>query len=114
VHDEGFHSLPAFHIMAASARKERNIWAHYAKDRDAWVPEDMKDYIKEKSNIAYFPGCTASYVEKDIAVSTARLLQKAGVEFTYLGKDEACCGIPMLMSGKWDEFKEIMDQILLP
>ncbi|HEX3011988.1 MAG TPA: FAD-binding and (Fe-S)-binding domain-containing protein, partial [Syntrophomonadaceae bacterium] len=109
VHDEGFHSLPAFHIMAASARKERNIWAHYAQDRDAWVPEDMKDYIKEKSNVAYFPGCTASYVEQDIAVSTARLLQKAGVEFTYLGKEEACCGIPMLMSGKWDEFKEIMD-----
>ncbi|HEX3010979.1 MAG TPA: heterodisulfide reductase-related iron-sulfur binding cluster, partial [Syntrophomonadaceae bacterium] len=109
IQEEEYHSLPAFHIMAASASKEFNIWAHYAVNRDAWVPEDIKDYIKDKSEIAYFPGCTASFVEQDIAVSTARLLKDAGVEYTYLGKDEACCGIPMLMAGKWDTFTEIMD-----
>ncbi len=110
VQDEGFRSLPAFHIMEASAKKEWNIWAHYAEERDAWLPDDIRAQIKEKSKYAYFPGCTASYVEKDIAESTARLLQKAGVEFTYLGKEEACCGIPMLMAGRWDTFEEIMDQ----
>lgn len=109
IQDQGFHSLPAFHIMEASARKERNIWAHYSKDRDAWVPDDIKGQIKERSEIAFFPGCTASFVEKDIAESTARLLSKAGIEYTYLGKEEACCGIPMLMAGKWDAFEEIMD-----
>ncbi len=109
VQDEGFRSLPAFHIMEASARKEWNIWAYYAQDRDAWMPEDIKAGLKEKSEYAYFPGCTASLVEKDIAQSTARLLQKAGVEYTYLGKEEACCGIPMLMAGRWDTFEEIMD-----
>ncbi len=109
IQDEGFRSLPAFHIMEASAKKEWNIWAYYSKDRDAWVPDDLKAHIKEKSEIAFFPGCTASLVEKDIAESTARLLQKAGVEFTYLGKEEACCGIPMLMAGRWDTFEEIMD-----
>ncbi|HBQ86987.1 MAG TPA: FAD-binding oxidoreductase [Syntrophomonas sp.] len=109
VQDEGYHTLPAFQIMAASAHKERNIWAHYSKDRDAWVPDDIRSYIKEKSDIAYFPGCTASFVEQDIAVSTARLLKKAGVEFSYLAQEEACCGIPMLMSGKWDVFEEIME-----
>ena len=60
------------------------------------------------AEVAYFPGRTASYIEHDIAQSTACLLQKAGVEFTYLGKDEACCGIPMLMSGLWDTWEEIM------
>lgn len=109
VQDEGFRSLPAFHIMEASAKKERNIWAYYSQDRDAWVPDDVRAQIKDQSEIAFFPGCTASLVEKDIAESTARLLQKAGVEFTYLGKEEACCGIPMLMAGRWDTFEEIMD-----
>lgn len=109
VQDEGYHTLPAFQIMAASSLKERNVWAHYSKNRDEWVPDDIREYIKEKSDIAYFPGCTASFVEQDIAISTARLLKKAGVEYSYLGKEEACCGIPMLMSGKWDVFEEIMD-----
>jgi len=109
VQDKGFHSLPAFHIMEASARKEKNIWAHYAKDRDKWLPEDIRNKLKERSEIVFFPGCTASYVEQDIAVSTARILDKAGIEFGYLGKEEACCGIPMLMAGKWEAFEEIMD-----
>jgi hypothetical protein len=28
------------------------------------------------------------------------------VEFTYLGMDEMCCGIPMLVAGKWDLWEE--------
>ncbi|MHB0977023.1 MAG: FAD-binding and (Fe-S)-binding domain-containing protein [Candidatus Aquicultorales bacterium] len=101
-------TFPAFEMMAASARKERNIWAAYAKERDAWVTEEIAGYIKDKSEIAYFPGCTASYVEKDIAQASATLLGKAGVDFAYLGKDEACCGIPMLVAGRWDVWEEIL------
>lgn len=101
-------TFPAFEMMAASARKERNIWASYSKDRDAWVPEEVKPHIKEKAEIAYFAGCTASFVELDIAKATATLLAKAGVDFAYLGKEEACCGIPMLVAGRWDVWEEIL------
>jgi Fe-S oxidoreductase len=101
-------TFPAFELMAASARKEKNIWANFSKDRDKWVPEDLKPKIKDKADVAYFAGCTASYVENDISVASARLLDAAGVEFTTLGKDEACCGIPMLVSGRWDVFEEIL------
>ncbi|MCR4436487.1 MAG: FAD-binding and (Fe-S)-binding domain-containing protein [Clostridiales bacterium] len=101
-------TFPAFELMAASAGKEKNIWANFAEKRDEWVPEDLRPKIKDKAEIAYFPGCTASFVEKDIAAASARLLDAAGVEFTYLGKDEACCGIPMLVAGRWDVFEKIM------
>ena len=101
-------TFPAFELMAASARKEKNIWASFAADRDAWVPDDLRAKIKDKAEIAYFAGCTASFVEQDIAVASARLLDAAGVEFTTLGKDEACCGIPMLVAGRWDVFEEIL------
>ena len=37
-----------------------------------------------------------------------RLLDAAGVDFTYLGKKENCCGTPMLVAGKWELFAEIM------
>lgn len=109
IHEKGYHSLPAFHIMEASANKEWNIWAHYSADRDKWLTDDIREHIKDKAEIAYFPGCTASFVEQDIAQSTASLLDKAGIEYTYLGKEEACCGIPMLMAGRWDTFEKIMD-----
>ena len=101
-------SFPAFELMAASARKEKNIWANFAQNRDKWIPEDIKAKIKDKAEIGYFAGCTAAFVENDIGVGTARLLDAAGVEFTNMGKDEACCGIPMLVAGRWDVFEEIL------
>ncbi|MBU1878999.1 MAG: (Fe-S)-binding protein, partial [Chloroflexi bacterium] len=107
IHQEDRLTFPPFEIMRASLRKEHNIWGAYRKDRANWAQE-MIDTIPKQAAICYFPGCTASYVEQDIAQSTACLLRKAGVEFTYLGTDEACCGIPMLAAGLWDTFEEIM------
>jgi Fe-S oxidoreductase/FAD/FMN-containing dehydrogenase len=108
IHDDNRLTFPPFEIMRASLRKERNIWASYSKDRANWVPPELEDKIKWRAEVAYFPGCTASFVEHDIAQGTARLLDAAGVEFTYMGDGEACCGIPMLVAGLWDTFEEIM------
>lgn len=106
--DQDKMTFPPFYVMAASARKENNIWGAYRKDRDAWVTDDIKVKLKDKADIAYFAGCTASYVENDIGTATTKLLDAAGYEFTYLGQDEACCGIPMLVAGRWDEWEEIL------
>ena len=75
--------------------------------RSQWVPDEVKQKISPRAEIGYFAGCTASLVETDIAEGTARLLCAAGVDFTYLGEEEACCGIPILCSGKWDTFEKI-------
>ncbi len=77
-------------------------------DRIAWIPEDVKEKIRPQAKIAYFAGCTASLVEKDVAQGATKLLCAAGVDFTYLGLQEACCGIPMLVAGRWDTFAEIL------
>ena len=87
-------TFPPFYVMGASARKENNIWGAYRKDRDAWLTDDIRAKMPEKAEIAYFVGCTASYVENDIGQATTKMLDAAGYEFTYLGNDEACCGIP--------------------
>jgi Fe-S oxidoreductase/FAD/FMN-containing dehydrogenase len=108
IHDEDRLTFPPFEIMRQSLLKEHNIWASYRVDRPLWMPEDKIGKLPERAEIAYFPGCTASYVEPDIAQATACLLHKAGVEFTYLGHDEACCGIPMLVAGLWDAWETIM------
>lgn len=101
-------TFPPFEIMAASLIKERNIWANYRKDRDKWIPKDIRAKIKDKAEYAYFAGCTASFVENDVAIGAVRMLDDAGVEFTSLLDKEACCGIPMLVAGRWDVFEKIM------
>ncbi len=106
--DEDRMTFPPFYVMAASARKEGNIWGAYRKDRSDWVTEDIQAKLKDQAEIGYFVGCTASYVENDIAQGTAKMLDAAGYEFTTLGDDESCCGIPMLMAGMWDVWEEIL------
>lgn len=104
-------TIPPFEMMSEALQKEGDIWAGYRKDRDAWFPEDLKDKhysSNKKADVLYFAGCTASYVEHDIAMATVRLLDAAGVNFGYLGKMENCCGTPMLVAGKWDVFAETM------
>ena len=107
IHDEGRMTFPPFEMIAASLRGENNIWAGKREKRMDWMPEDIAPKILESAPVAYFAGCTASYVNTDVAEATVRLLDRAGIEFTMLGTDEACCGIPMKVSGKWDVFEEI-------
>jgi Fe-S oxidoreductase/FAD/FMN-containing dehydrogenase len=109
IQDEGRMTFPPFEMMAASLRGQRNIWAGKREKRADWVPEHIRPKIQETSEVMYFAGCTASYVNSDVAKSSVELLDRAGVEFSYLGSDEACCGIPMKVAGRWDVFEEIYE-----
>lgn len=106
VDGEGFHTFPPFEIMVNTMRQQGNIWGGYARDRDAWISDEIRPMIKEKAEYAFFPGCTSSFVEQDVARAAALILNKAGVEFSYIGKEERCCGIPMLVAGRWEVFDE--------
>ena len=107
---DGRMTFPPFEMMAAALRSEGDIWAGYRKDRDAWFPEDLREKHGPgtSSKNVYFAGCTASYVEHDIGMATVRLLDAAGIDFTFLGEAESCCATPMLVAGKWDLFTETM------
>jgi Fe-S oxidoreductase len=105
-------TFPPFEMMKAALLAEGDIWAGYRKHRSNWMQDDIK--VKHgpdhPSKMAYFAGCTASYVEQDIAQGTAKLLDAAGVDFTMLGNKENCCGIPMLVAGLWDAWEWNMRQ----
>lgn len=102
VQEKGYHTFPGFEMMGSSFTRQSNIWAGARDNRDKWLPDDVKP--REKGKIAYWAGCTASFVENDIAQNAVHILKEGDVEFTYLGKDEACCGIPFYAAGKWDLF----------
>jgi Fe-S oxidoreductase/FAD/FMN-containing dehydrogenase len=108
-------TFPPFEMMSAALQAEGNIWAGYRKNRTAWFPQDLwaKHGPEVKSKNVYFAGCTASYVEHDIGAAAVTLLDSAGVDFTYLGHVENCCGTPMLVAGKWDVFAEVIKKNIL-
>ncbi|HUK78532.1 MAG TPA: FAD-binding and (Fe-S)-binding domain-containing protein [Thermoleophilia bacterium] len=110
IEDDKRMTLPPFEMMSAALRDEGDIWAGYRKDRAAWFPQDLWDKHGpgHAADTVYFAGCTASYVERDIGIGTVRLLDEAGVDFTYLGEKELCCATPMLVAGKWDQFERVM------
>ncbi len=110
IHEQKKMSFPPFEMMAAAVRKQGNIWAGYRKDRSVWFPHDLEEKHgpAHRAKAVYFAGCTASYVEHDIGMASVRLLDAAGVDFTYLGNAESCCGTPMLVAGMWDVFEEVL------
>lgn len=107
IQEKGYHTFPGFEFMAASFKRQNNIWACNRAERDSWFPTDVK--ATPSGKVAYWAGCTASYVEHDIAQNAVHILKEGGIDFTYLGKDEACCGIPFYAAGKWDLFAKAVE-----
>ena len=62
--------------------------------------------------ILYWVGCAASFDERarKAAESTAKLLQKAGVDFAILGPREACTGDPARRMGNEYVFQAYAEQ----
>jgi len=79
-----------------------NAYNEPKENRLSWIPTDVK--IADKADVLYFMGCTAGMKQTNLAVSTARVLNKLGVEFCTLGEDEACCGSVLIRTGQY--FKE--------
>ena len=70
------------------------------EQRDAWVPKTAK--MSKDPEVLYFTGCTASYRQQRIAQDALRVLEAAGVEYDVLGRDEWCCGSPLIRTGQTD------------
>jgi Fe-S oxidoreductase len=77
--------------------------------RDEWATGlSVKPYA-EGMEILYFVGCYGSYDPRmqKVAVATAKILQKAGVDFGILGAKESCCGESIRKTGHEDVFKAL-------
>ncbi len=98
--------------------EDHNVFAEDNEERAEWV-EDMRDppddnYIKDRSDIVYFTGCTAAYfpLAQKIPMALAEIFDRSNVDFTLLGEEEWCCGFPMLGAGLGEMFQEFMEHNL--
>ncbi|HLC23956.1 MAG TPA: (Fe-S)-binding protein, partial [Dehalococcoidia bacterium] len=80
-------------------RKARGDWAQGL---------DVKPFA-EGMEVLYFPCCYLCYDPrlKKVAQATARVLNKAGVDFGILGSKENCCGESIRKTGNEELFKRL-------
>jgi Fe-S oxidoreductase len=80
-----------------------NPWNLSRQDRTTWAEGLNVPMASEKpdAEVLYWVGCAASYDQraKKIARATAKLLQRAGVDFAILGDEETCTGDPARRAG---------------
>jgi len=100
-------SVRATSAAEASLRSDGNPLGEERKDRAAWAEDLSIKPFSEGMEVLYFVGCYLSYDPrlKKVAIATAEILKKAGVEFGTLGTDESCCGESIRKTGAEDLFR---------
>ncbi len=89
--------LPVHKKLRDVAEKNGNPYGEKRGERSKWA----HDYeFKERSDVIYFAGCTASYRMFELAKSTVEFFNKIELDYTYAGEDEYCCGSPFLRTGQ--------------
>jgi Fe-S oxidoreductase len=93
----------------ASIISEGNPLQGERQKRADWASGLPVKRFTEGMEILYFVGCYCSYDPrmKKVAVATADILNRAGVEFGILGTKESCCGESIRKIGSEDVFKRL-------
>lgn len=101
---------PAHKKVAQNIAEKGNRYGAPAQDRLGWMTDELR--ISQSADMVYFPGCAASYVEKEISQATAKILNQANINFVTLEKNDHCCGHPLVSVGLVDDAKEVAQKNL--
>lgn len=95
--------------VGASLMAEGNPFDMERKKRADWAEGLGVKTFTEGMDVLYFTGCYFSYDPrlKKVAVATAKILDKAGVDFGILGDREVCCGESIRKTGNEEAFKSL-------
>jgi Fe-S oxidoreductase len=97
------------HTVGASLGSVGNPLREEREKRADWMKGLPVKTFTEGTDILYFPGCYLSYDSrlKKVAVATANILTKAGVDFGILGTKENCCGESIRKTGAEELFRRL-------
>ena len=82
------------------------------KDKVEWTEKlefKVKDASSEQAEYLYFVGCTAALtpVIQTVAINTAEILKKLGIDFSVFGENEVCCGSVAMRTGDRNAFEAV-------
>ncbi len=104
---DGVGPMPAHKKVAEKIDKTHNCFGSPHEKRTDWLPEGITP--AQKADVLYFVGCTASYINKEIAQSTVKIFKAAGTDFMLM-PDEWCCGNTVFSVGLYDEAKAMAER----
>ena len=95
--------------VSDSLMAEGNPFNMERAKRADWAEGLSVKTFAEGMEILYFPGCYLSYDPrlKKVAAATARILDKAGVDFGILGSKESCCAESIRKTGNEEIFRQL-------
>ncbi|MEM3575326.1 MAG: (Fe-S)-binding protein [Candidatus Bathyarchaeia archaeon] len=97
---------PGEHLrIVGSVLKLGNPFGEAEEDRERWIPPWLK--AGGRAEVLYWAGCMASYRLEETAVSTAKILNAAGLDFITLGRAEGDCGSILIRTGHWREAEKL-------
>jgi Fe-S oxidoreductase len=102
-------SVRSARTARASLISEGNPLQFERKKRADWGKDLGVKPFAEGMEVLYFVGCYLSFDPrmKKVAVATANILKKAGVNFGILGEKENCCGESIRKTGSEEVFRTL-------
>ena len=97
-----FKNLEIFGDPFGAGKLMREAWSFGLKTVKAYQDSDIE--------ILLWVGCTAALYDdrsRELAIATAKLLDKAAIRYGILGKEEICCGDPARRMGNEYVFKSL-------
>ncbi len=101
---DGKGPMPTHKKVVDLIMKKHNMYGADQKKRTDWMPKGITP--AKKADVMYFVGCTASFVNTEIAQSTVKILKASGTEFMLM-PEEWCCGNTVFSVGMLDEAREL-------
>ena len=104
--EEG-HTNPALEKAINSLRRQGTMVPGAKARRGDWAEGlEVKDFTKQKTEVAYHVGCLTSYDQGmwKLAKATVNLLRKGGIDFGIGGVNESCCGGRAYQMGYKEDF----------
>ena len=108
--EDGQGPMPGQRDYMRFVESNHNIYGRPHGQRFKWLPENVR--LSEKTNVAYFVGCTTSYLHPDIARNTAKILNASGINFKVMHAKEYCCGAPLWRTGQIEVAKKLVEHNL--
>ena len=95
--------------VRSGLNSDGNPFSEDRSNRAKWAEGLPVREFAEGMEILYFPGCYQCYDPrmKKVASATARILDKAGVQFGILGSKENCCGESIRKAGDEELFRHL-------
>jgi Fe-S oxidoreductase len=93
--------------LVKSVRNYHNPWMQPRQARSRWA-DGLG--LRGRGPVLYFAGCSPSLLFPETSRATVELLRAAGVEPSYLGKDEVCCGSTLRKLGEEDLFLKVAEE----